>query len=333
MTDLPKQMKGIQIQEPGGPEVLALAMCDMPNITTSEVLIKVHAAGVNRPDCLQRAGLYVAPENASALPGLEVSGEIVATGTNAGKWSVGDKVVALTHGGGYAEYCAAEHSHCLPWPIGLNSEEAAALPETTFTVYHNLIDRGELKQGESVLIHGGSSGIGSTSIQMAKAAGARVIVTAGNAEKCNYCLKLGADFAINYNEIDFFKEVGVIQSDSGVDVVLDMVAGSYVKRNIGLLAPDGRYIMIAFLGGIKSELNFGQFLTKRLAMKGSTLRPQSVAQKSAIAAQVLTHVWPLVENRKVTSNIYAAFSLQDASEAHRLMESSAHLGKIVLKII
>lgn len=333
MTDLPKQMKGIQIQEPGGPEVLALAMCDMPTITTSEVLIKVHAAGVNRPDCLQRAGLYIAPENASALPGLEVSGEIVATGTNAGKWNVGDKVVALTHGGGYAEYCTAEHSHCLPWPIGLSSEEAAALPETTFTVYHNLIERGELKQGESVLIHGGSSGIGSTAIQIAKATGARVIVTAGNTEKCNYCLRLGADFAINYNEIDFVKEISVIQNDSGVDVVLDMVAGSYVKRNVGLLAPDGRYIMIAFLGGIKAELNFGQFLTKRLAMKGSTLRPQSVAQKAAIAAQVHTHVWPLVEDRKVTSNIYASFPLADASKAHRLMESSAHLGKIVLKII
>ena len=333
MTDLPKQMKGIQIREAGAPDVLAPTMCDIPTIRNSEVLIKVHAAGVNRPDCLQRAGLYIAPEDASALPGLEVSGEIVAMGTNAGEWNLGDKVVALTHGGGYAEYCAAEYSHCLPWPIGLSAEEAAALPETTFTVYHNLIDRGELQQGESVLIHGGSSGIGSTAIQIAKATGARVFVTAGNTEKCNYCLKLGADFAINYNTSDFVKEVGDIQNGSGVDVVLDMVAGPYVKQNIELLAPDGRYIMIAFLGGIKAELNFGKFLTKRLALKGSTLRPQSVAQKSVIAAQVLTHVWPLVAGRKVTSNIYASFPLTDASKAHHLMESSAHLGKIVLKVI
>jgi NADPH2:quinone reductase len=333
MIDLPNQMNGIQILEPGGPDVLVPAVCDLPIITNSEVLIKVHAAGVNRPDCLQRAGLYVVPGDASALPGLEVSGEIVAKGTNAGEWAVGDKVVALTHGGGYAEYCSAEHSHCLPWPSGLSAEEAATLPETTFTVYHNLIDRGDLKIGETVLIHGGSSGIGSTAIQMAKAAGGKVIVTAGNAEKCDYCLKLGADFAIDYNVSDFVQAVRDIQDGSGVDVVLDMVAGSYVKKNIELLVPDGRYIMIAFLGGIKAEINFGQVLTKRLALKGSTLRPQSISQKAAIASQVLSHVWPLVATGKVVSNIYASFPLVDAHKAHRVMESSEHLGKIVLKVI
>ncbi len=333
MPDLPKDMKGIQILEPGGPDVLVPKVCELPIIKNTEVLIKVHAAGVNRPDCLQRAGLYVAPKDASALPGLEVSGEIVATGTNAGDWNVGDKVAALTHGGGYAEYCAAEFSHCLPWPVGLSAEEAATLPETTFTVYHNLMDRGELQRGEVVLIHGGSSGIGSTAIQIAKAAGATVIVTAGSQEKCDYCLRLGADFAIDYNTSDFVQEVRDIQSDSGVDVILDMVAGAYVKKNIGLLALDGRYIMIAFLGGIRAEINFGQFLAKRLVLKGSTLRPQSVSQKAVIASQVLSHVWPLVVDGQVTSNVYASFPLTDASEAHRLMESSGHLGKIVLKVI
>ena len=333
MKNLPKQMMGITITKPGGPDVLMPETFDLPIPSDFEVLIKVHAAGVNRPDCLQRAGLYIVPEGASPLPGLEVSGEVVVVGKNVTNWCVGDKVVALTHGGGYAEYCLADQGHCLPWPTSLTAEEAATLPETTFTVYHNLIDRGELKAGESVLIHGGSSGVGSTAIQIAKAMNARVIVTAGSDEKCDYCLELGADFAVNYNTEDFVDEIRKIQKPLGVDVVLDMVAGSYVKKNIQLLSPDGRYIMIAFLGGITSEVNFGHLLTKRLSLKGSTLRPQSVEQKTAIASAVLECMWPLIETGELTSNIYRNFSLLDASKAHHLMESSQHLGKIVLKVI
>ncbi len=333
MNNLPKQMTGIKITEAGEPAVLCAETYDLPLCDDFEVLIKVHAAGVNRPDCLQRAGLYAPPEGANELPGLEVAGEVVALGKKVEKWLVGNKVVALTHGGGYAEYCVANEGHCLPWPDTLGAEEAATLPETTFTVYHNLIDRGELKNKETVLIHGGSSGIGSTAIQLAKSANAKVIVTAGTDEKCAYCLNLGADFAINYKKCDFEVEIRSIQNGLGIDVVLDMVAGSYVKKNLKLLSTGGRYIMIAFLGGARAEVNFGYVLSKRLALKGSTLRPQSTIEKSAIAEAVLKHVWPLVAAGKITSNIYATFPLRDARKAHELMESNEHVGKIVLKVI
>jgi len=333
MSDIPERMRGVGIREAGGPDVLEAGDYSTPEPGPDDVLIKVVAAGVNRPDCLQRAGLYPLPIGASPLPGLEVAGIVVAAGTNAARWKIGDRVVALTHGGGYAEYCRAYHEHVLPWPEQLDAAAAATLPETTFTVHHNLLERGQLKSGEAVLIHGGSSGIGTTAIQVAKAIGARVITTAGSDEKCEFCLGLGADEAINYRERDFEEAVGELTGGTGVNVVLDMVAGDYVMKNMRVLGEDGRYVMIAFLHGPKAEVNFATFLPRRLTMMGSTLRPQSDAMKALIARNVEREIWPLVAEHRVISHIYARFPLTEAAAAHALMESSTHMGKIVLDVL
>ena len=329
---IPETMNAIEIPAPGGPEVLRAASVPVPGIGESEVLVKVAAAGVNRPDCLQRAGLYPLPPDASPLPGLEIAGEVVAVGAGAGRWRVGDRVVALTHGGGYAEYCRAQAEHCLPWPANLSAVEAASLPETCFTVQSNLFTRARLAAGETLLVHGGSSGIGATAIQLAKAAGARVLTTVGNAEKQRFCTELGADLAIDYKTTDWLEAVLAATGKRGVDVVLDMVAGPYVEKNLRALAPDGRYSMIAFLLGAKAEVNFGHVLSKRLTITGSTLRPQSVAQKAAIAREVEARIWPLVLAGGYRTSIFRTFPLAEAAQAHALMESSAHMGKIVLEI-
>ncbi len=330
--NIPSQMTAVEITAPGGPEVLRSTQTDVPHPRAGEVLIRVHAAGVNRPDCLQRTGHYAVPADASPYPGLEIAGEVVALGPDTPRWHVGDRIVALTHGGGYAEYCRAHGSHCLPWPSRCTAAEAASLPETTFTVDYNLFTRAGLVSGETCLIHGGSSGIGTTAIQLAKAAGARVITTVGNEDKRHYCLGLGADHAINYREGDWAEIAREITGGRGVDVILDMVAGSYIEKNLGLLAADGRYSMIAFLKGPKAEVNFGPLLTKRLVMTGSTLRPQSVQQKAAIAQRVEHRVWPLIEQGSCKSQVFRTFPLNEASAAHALMESSTHMGKIVLLV-
>lgn len=325
----PSTMRAVVIRQPGGPEVLEVAEVPVPAPAPGQVLLRVIAVGVNRPDCLQRAGHYAVPPDASPLPGLEVSGEVVVAG---GRWKVGDRVVALTHGGGYAEYCAADAGHCLPWPEGLSAEEAAGLPETTFTVQYNLFTRAGLAGGETCLIHGGSSGIGSTAIQLAKAVGARVLATVGSEEKRAYCLELGADHAVNYREGDWAEHVRELVKPGGVNVVLDMVAGPYVQKNLDLLAPDGRIALIAFLKGPKAEVNLAGLLTRRLTLTGSTLRPQSVAQKAAIASSVEQAVWPLIRAGRYRTHLYQVFRLEEAAEAHTLMESSAHMGKIVLRV-
>lgn len=329
---IPEMMNGVEIPAPGGPEVLRIGKVAVPAIGDADVLVKVAAAGVNRPDCLQRAGLYPLPPDASPLPGLEIAGEIVAVGPQVSRWRVGERVVALTHGGGYAEYCRAHAEHCLPWPANLSAVEAASLPETCFTVQSNLFTRGRLAAGETLLVHGGSSGIGATAIQLAKAAGARVLTTVGNAAKQQFCVDLGADLAIDYKAGDWLEAVFAATGKRGVDVVLDMVAGPYVEKNLRALAPDGRYSMIAFLLGAKAEVNFGHVLAKRLTITGSTLRPQSLAQKAAIAREVEAGVWPLVTSGRYRTSIFRTFPLAEAAAAHALMESSQHMGKIVLEI-
>ncbi|MSQ67880.1 MAG: NAD(P)H-quinone oxidoreductase [Gammaproteobacteria bacterium] len=327
---LPTRMLGIEITAPGGPAVLRAASLAVPPAGPGEVLVQVAAAGVNRPDCLQRAGLYAPPPSASPLPGLEIAGVVVAVGEGTPRWEVGARVVALTHGGGYAEFCAAHGSHCLPWPAGWSPAEAAGLPETCFTVEHNLFARAQLKANDTVLIHGGSSGIGATAIQLAGACGARVLTTVGSEEKRDFCLSLGADLAINYRTQDWFEAVMAATDKRGVEVILDMVAGPYVDKNLRALAPDGRYAMIAFLLGAKVEVNFGQVLSKRLTLTGSTLRPQSSAQKAAIARAVEAHVWPLIAAGAYRTPVFKTFPLGEAAAAHTLMEASTHRGKIVL---
>ncbi|HMM75812.1 MAG TPA: NAD(P)H-quinone oxidoreductase [Gammaproteobacteria bacterium] len=329
---LPTTMPAVEITAPGGPEVLRPVELPLPVLAEGEVLVEVAAAGVNRPDCLQRAGLYPVPPEASPLPGLEIAGKVVALGPGATRWQLGDRVVALVHGGGYAGYCRAHAAHCLPWPAGLSAVEAASLPETCFTVQYNLFMRVGLKAGENCLVHGGSSGIGATAIQLAKAAGARVLTTAGSAEKLRFCSELGADVVIDYKTTDWLEAVLAATQKRGVDVVLDMVAGPYVEKNLRALAPDGRYSMIAFLLGAKAEVNFGHVLGKRLTITGSTLRPQSVAAKAAIAREVEDKVWPLVAAGRYRSPIYRTFPLAEAAAAHALMESSRHMGKIVLTL-
>ncbi len=329
---LPTTMPAVEITAPGGPDVLRSTELPVPIPGDGEVLIKVAAAGVNRPDCLQRAGLYPLPPDASPLPGLEIAGEVVALGPGATRWQPGDRVVALVHGGGYAGYCRAHAGHCLPWPAGLSAAEAASLPETCFTVQYNLFTRARLQAGESCLIHGGSSGIGATAIQLAKAAGARVLTTVGNAEKLRFCTELGADVVIDYKTTDWLDAVMAATDKRGVDVVLDMVAGPYVEKNLRALAPDGRYSMIAFLLGAKAEVNFGHVLAKRLTITGSTLRPQSSTAKSAIACEVEAKVWPLIAAGRYRSPIYRTYPLAEAAAAHALMESSQHMGKIVLSV-
>jgi putative PIG3 family NAD(P)H quinone oxidoreductase len=329
MKDL---MQAVSIREPGKPEVLQLETVAVPELRESDVLVSVSAAGVNRPDVLQRLGMYPVPADASPLPGLEIAGEIVAVGASVSRWQAGDKVMALTHGGGYAEFCRVDESHCLTMPESMTWVQAAAVPETFFTVWYNVFMRAGLRSGESILVHGGSSGIGTTAIQLAKAINASVIVTAGTDEKCRFCEQLGADHAINYRTEDWENTVLELTGGSGVDVVLDMVAGPYMQKNIDVLGRDGRYVIIAFLQGPKAELNMRNVLGKRLTITGSTLRPQTTAEKAAIASEISEQVIPLLESGRVRPIIHATFPLADARLAHELMESSQHMGKIVLEI-
>ncbi len=329
-ANLPDNMTAIEIREPGGPEVLVPARRPLPEPGAGEVLIRVQAAGVNRPDVLQRKGGYAPPPGASDIPGLELAGEVVALGEGTERWKIGDQVTALVAGGGYAEFATAPGEQCLPIPAGLSVEMAAGLPETYFTVWSNVFDRGGLIAGESILIHGGSSGIGTTAIQLSKAFGARVFTTAGSAEKCRACEELGADRAINYREEDFVSAIREL-TESGINLVLDMVGGDYIARNIKILSPDGRLVFIAFLGGSKVEIDFIPVMLKRLTVTGSTLRPRPIAFKAAIGRKLEEKVWPLLANGQVKPILYKTFSLEDACEAHRLMESSAHIGKILLK--
>ena len=322
-------MRAIEITKPGGPEVLQVTQRPVPEPEQGQVVIKVGWAGVNRPDALQRAGAYAPPPTASDLPGLEASGEVVAIGAGVSGIALGDRVCALLPGGGYAEYVATPAAHCLPVPEGMGMKEAACLPETFFTVWSNVFMRGGLKAGERFLIHGGSSGIGTTAIQLANAFGARVFVTAGNAEKCAACVELGAEKAINYREEDF---VAVMKEQGGADVILDMVGGSYIARNIDALDLEGRLVQIAFLGGPKAEINFAPLMMKRLTMTGSTLRPQSDLAKARIATELREAVWPLLASGRVAPVMDSEFDFEDAAGAHAHMEASGHIGKIVLKV-
>lgn len=329
---LPATMTAIEITAPGGPEVLKPTTRALPVPKPGEILIRVASAGVNRPDVAQRAGSYPPPPGASDLPGLEVAGEVVAVAADVTDWKVGDKACALTSGGGYAEYCVAPGSQALPIPRGLSLTEAAALPETFFTVWTNIFDRAGLKAGEKFLVHGGSSGIGTAAIQMAVAMGAEVYATAGSAEKCAACEKLGARRAINYHTEDFFAVMRKITDKKGVDVILDMVGGDYIQKDILLLAPEGRLALIAFLGGSKAEVDFVRVLMNRLRIVGSTLRPQSVAAKAVMAQGLRQNIWPLIEAGRIKPVIDSTFPLADAAKAHARMETSAHIGKIVLMV-
>ena len=325
-------MRAVAIREPGPPDVLQAVNVDVPEPGDKQVLIEVHAAGVNRPDVLQRLGMYPVPDDADPLPGLEVAGRIVATGANATRWQSGDAVMALCHGGGYAEYCRVHEGHCLPVPQNLTLIEAAAVPETYFTVWYNVFMRAGLAAGERILIHGGSSGIGTTASQLAKTTGATVVTTAGTDDKCRFCEDLGADHAINYKDGDWEARVMELTDGRGVDVVLDMVAGSYMQKNMSVLARDGRYVIIAFLKGPTAELNMRPVLGKRLTITGSTLRPQTADEKASIAGELADNVLPLLESGQVRPIIDATFPLVDARGAHALMESSTHKGKIVLEV-
>ncbi|SIO43576.1 NADPH2:quinone reductase [Rhodovulum sp. ES.010] len=326
---LPQKMRAVEISEPGGPEVLRPAERPVPTPGPGQIVIRLAYAGVNRPDALQRAGLYAPPPDASDLPGLEGAGEVVALGADVTGLAVGDKVCALLPGGGYAEYVATPAAHVLPIPDGLGLKEAACLPETFFTVWSNVFMRGGLKAGERFLVHGGSSGIGTTAIQLAHIFGARVFATAGSAEKCAACTELGAERAINYREDDF---VAILREEGGANLILDMVGGDYLPRNVKALADEGRLVQIAFLKGPKVELNFAPVMLRRLTITGSTLRPQSDLAKARIAGALRDHVWPLVAAGRVRPVMDSEFPLEAASEAHARMESSAHVGKIVLKI-
>lgn len=325
-------MRAIEVTQPGPPDVLQLCERPIPAPAAGEVLIKVHAAGINRPDVLQRTGSYPVPPGASDLPGLEVAGEIVAGDFSNTSLRKGDMVCALVHGGGYAEYCVADPGQCLPIPKGYTPTEAASLPETCFTVWSNVFDRGALSQGESLLIQGGTSGIGVTAIQIAAAMGHRVFATAGSEEKRLACESLGAEIGINYKTQDFVEVVKGATGGKGVNVILDMVGGDYVPREIRCLADDGRLVFIALLGGGKAEVPLGQILIRRLTVTGSTLRPRSNAFKAAIATRLREHVWPLIDAGKIKPVIYKTFPLADAARAHELMESGQHIGKIVLTV-
>jgi len=325
-------MRFINISEHGGPEVMEIKEGETPDPGKGEVLIRVHAAGVNRPDVMQRQGLYAPPPGASPILGLEVSGEVVATGNDVSAWSVADRVCALTNGGGYAEYVAVPAGQCLPVPAGLPVEEAAALPETFFTVWANVFDRAGLKPGESFLVHGGSSGIGTAAIQLAKSLGSKVFTTAGSAEKCAACQSLGADVAVNYTEQDYVKVLKEATDGQGVDVILDMVGGDYVARNLELAAVDGRIASISFLRGSQVEIDMMQILRKRLTVTGSTLRPRSAEAKAGIAEKLRAQIWPLIESGEIKPLIAARFPLADVVESHKLMESSKHIGKIILMV-
>lgn len=329
---IPTQMRAVEIASPGGPDVLVPATRPVPVPKPHEILVKVAAAGVNRPDVLQRLGKYKVPADASDLPGLEIAGEVAACGASVTMWKPGDQVCALVHGGGYAEYCVTPEVQALPVPKGLSMVEAAALPETFFTVWSNVYDRAHLSPGETLLVQGGSSGIGTTAIQMAAAMGNRVFATAGSDEKCAACVKLGAEKAINYRTQDFVAEVMAATGGKGVDVVLDMVGGDYVPRELKCLAEEGRLAFIAVLGGWRTELDISAVMGKRLTLTGSTLRPRTVAFKGAIARNLREKIWPLIEAGKIKPVIYKTFPLAEAREAHRLMETSQHIGKLVLTV-
>jgi NADPH2:quinone reductase len=324
-------MTAIGIKAPGGPEALVPEQRPVPSPGDGEILVKVAAAGVNRPDVMQRKGLYPPPKGAPDIPGLEIAGEIVALGTGVTRWKTGDRVMALVIGGGYAEYCLAHGSHAMP-ASGLSMIDAAAIPETFFTVWHNAFERGGLKQGETLLVHGGSSGIGTAAIQLAKTFGARVITTAGSEEKCEACRKLGADTAINYKTQDFVAIAKEVTGGKGADVILDMVGGDYIGRNYEAAAVEGRIVQIAFQGSSKATVDFRRIMLKRLHHTGSTLRSRSVADKGAIRQAVETHALPLIAAGKIRPVIYKTFPLREAAAAHALMETSAHIGKIVLEV-
>ena len=326
--NLPDTMRAIEISEPGGPDVLKPCTRPVPEPGAGEILIKLAYAGVNRPDALQRAGSYAPPPTASDLPGLEGAGEVVATGAGVSAWAVGDKVTALLPGGGYAEYVITPAAHALPIPDGMDLKEAACLPETYFTVWSNVFMRGGLQAGERFLVHGGSSGIGTTAIQLAHVFGARVFTTAGSVEKCTVCRDLGAEVAINYRDEDF---VDVLRKAGGANLILDMVGGDYIGRNIRALADEGRMVQIAFLSGPKAEINFAQIMARRLTVTGSTLRPQSDAAKARIAEDLRAHVWPLLDAGRIGPVMDSEFALENAAEAHKRIENTGHIGKIVLK--
>ena len=325
-------MRYIQIAEPGGPEVLRLAEREAPVVGEGELLIRVEAAGVNRPDVAQRRGLYPPPPGASDIPGLEVAGRVAAVGPGVSWWKEADGVCALTNGGGYAEYVTVPAGQCLPLPKGLSSAEAAALPETFFTVWTNVFDRAGLQEGESLLVHGGSSGIGVAAIQLATAMGARVFATAGSARKCEACCELGAELAVNYREQDFVTVLREATGGRGVDVILDMVGGDYVGRNLALAAVDGRVVNIAFQAGFEATVNFVPLLVNRVTLTGSTLRPQTADAKAAIAGALLDRVWPLLESGAIKPVIHHRFPLSEAAAAHAMMESSEHIGKLLLTL-
>jgi len=328
--NLPTKMRAVQIAKPGGPEVLQPVERSLPSPKPAEILVKVAAAGVNRPDVLQRMGLYAVPPDASDLPGLEIAGEVVVS--NSKNFKPGDQVCALVHGGGYAEYCVVPEVTALPVPKGLSLVEAAALPETTFTVWANVYDRAKLAPGETLLVQGGSSGIGTTAIQMAHATGNRVFATAGSDEKCAACVRLGAEKAINYKTQDFLEEVKAATGGKGVNVILDMVGGDYFPKELKCLADDGRLAFIAFLRGPKTELDINELMRRRLTVSGSTLRPRTVEFKGYVAKNLREKIWPLIDAGKIKPQIYKTFPLENAADAHRLMETSQHIGKIVLTL-
>lgn len=325
-------MRAVEITAPGKPEVLVECSRPVPQAAAGEVLIKVAAAGINRPDILQRQGNYAPPPGATDIPGLEVAGEIIAVASDVTQWKIGDKVCALVAGGGYAEYCVAPAVQCLPIPEGLSMVEAAALPETFFTVWSNVFDRAKLSAGETFMVQGGSSGIGTTAIQLACAMGHRVFATAGSDDKCAACEKLGAEKAVNYKTQDFVEEIKKLTNGKGVDVILDMVAGDYIPREVKCLADDGRLVLIAFLRGPLAQMDFKDVLMRRLTITGSTLRPRPTAFKGAIAQNLRDKVWPLIEAGKIKPVMHSTFAFKDAAKAHALMESSEHIGKIVLTV-
>jgi len=332
MADIPREMRFVDMAGAGAPEVLVPAKGPVPKPRAGEVLVKLAAAGVNRPDVFQRQGNYPPPPGASPILGLEIAGTVVALGDGVRDPALGDRVCALVTGGGYAEYCAAPAPQCLPVPAGFSMVEAAGLPETFFTVWSNVFMRGRLQPGETILIHGGSSGIGTAAIQLAHHFGARVVATAGSDKKCDACRRLGADEAINYRTTDFVKRVKELTGGKGVELVLDMVGGDYLQRNLSALAVEGRLVQIAFLKPSKVEFDFMPMMLKRLTLTGSTLRARSVEQKAEIARPLREKVWPLLDQGKIKPLIYATFPLAEAAAAHRLMESSAHIGKIILKV-
>jgi NADPH2:quinone reductase len=325
-------MHYINISEYGGPEVMEIKEGEVPEPAKGEVLIRVQAAGVNRPDLMQRQGLYPPPPGASPILGLEVAGEVVATGGDVAAWSVSDRVCALTNGGGYAQYVAVPAGQCLPVPEGLTVDEAAAIPETFFTVWANVFDIAKLKPGESLLVHGGSGGIGTAAIQMAKAMDAKVFTTAGSTEKCSACQRLGADIAINYHQQDYVEVLKSATDGQGVDVILDIVGGDYVDRNLQLAAKDGRIVSLSFVKGARVKIDMMPILLKRLIITGSTLRPRSADEKAAIADSLRSQIWPLIARKKIKPLIAARFAMADAAQSHKLMESSKHIGKIILTV-